>query len=746
MRSSTIVLLVTGIAAILMLIFFLVAFVISENKNPPAPTTLPLPAPIPSTVCAGEGFKQVVPSLPYQRMIPFSNGIAYSKDDVSFIGIEHTVRKLTRLRSLEYPVSPNHWLGSAMFGASNSFMCYPWLAAINDNSFIFSWPGVGHVTEKCNSPPCQVGQEELFLLSSFATPIVVSCVGQTTVANDIVNVDGLTSTIVWQYKNSFSSLVTAFSVILTQGSPFITIKNAQNSITLDVSMENLVRTSYGYLFTVAGENFVLFLPSNVNLVVSGPTHYQLPTFLGYMRFAHYHDVSELNALIAAASVIPLESQVNLAIQDGSEWQVDLSYNFSFGGTGTNVMMQLPHQKVQNPSLVAGPYPHPLLGPYRMITTPNNQWNIVETVEKFDFAYPVISNPALLTVWKADVESVLDYNTPDKPVDWMLWLGSIANLILLGTSLQQSTTDLLSLLTNQLSRITIYNGLLTNNVAFLYDDLWSGVLTNMGITKCEGTEDQGDAFYHSHISNHGYLVYAYAVAFNFSSVDFINKYSETALYFARSLLNPSSDDSSFPLWRHKHWYLGYSLETGIEPSTTKTASNMGSVIFGYYACYLLGLTLNSNSLRDWSLASLSTEMSSVVTNFQFASSNSIDVNPQFVQGTITDRNDLGYSYSYTGGNQDFPQRNASIAIPMLKPMTLISSASINTNWLNTFRPYVISGLTGDIEPESLAYGLAIAATSGNLSSIIDQFLANCTTQLPFGSTWSSILYWILSSYT
>lgn len=749
MKSSTLVLLLTGIFAIVMLIIFLTTFIISENNNPPVTATDSIKPPVP-TICNTEGQIQKVSSLPYERRLPYSNGVPYSETTPSFIAIDHTVPKLTRLRSLSKPVSPNHWLGSAMFGEENLFMCYPYLGKIDNNSFSFSWPGNTQLQEICNSQPCTIGQEQLIYSANLSSPIIVSCSGQIISACDIVNADALCSTVNWQFTNPSGNIVTAFSLTLTQGSPYVMINNLQNSITLEfTNLQLLTKTNYGYTVSLNSQAYAIFLPNNVFLTQVSGNLYQLPPFIGEMKFAHYQNDDELDALVQYASTSVSESEVDVDVtSDSSQYNVNVSYKFSLSGTGTNLMAKLPHQRLQNYTVIVGNNSHPLLGPYDLITTPDNNWHISETLPITNFDYPPVNSyeAELVTVWKADADNVLSYSTPAEPVAWMKWLGSIANLILLGSSLQQDLTDLLNILTNELSKVTIYNGLLTNNLAFLYDQRWNGIITSLGLSDCNGIIDEGNSFYKSHIVHHGYLVFAYAVAFQFSDDTYRNKYQETALYYARSLLNSSTDDNYFPLWRHKHWYLGYSLLTGIEPSETKMTETTAEIVFGYYACYLLALTLNQENLKNWSLAILATEISSITTNFQFGSYNAINVNDHFVQGTITSRDDVSYSYFYSGGNEEFPQKNASMSIPMLKPMTLISNSSLNSTWLNTFRPYVSSGLVLDVEPETLAYGLGVSATASNVASIVSQFVSNCTTTLPYGSTWSSVMYWVLSTYT
>jgi hypothetical protein len=404
------------------------------------------------------------------------------------------------------------------------------------------------------------------------------------------------------------------------------------------------------------------------------------------------------------------------------------------------MLALPHHNISNVTTVYDNVSHPLLGPARLVASSSDQWDIHSTLPDINFVYTPVMSDTLVAIWQKEYPLLLQ-DQPSDTVDRMLWLGSLANMLLIGHTLNQDISDGINVLTCQLDNI--------RTEQFVYDRTWGGVISSAGISDCSGMADDGNAFYFNHVGQYGYLVYAYAVA-SFLDADFLDRNENIALYFARNIANPCDGDNDFPLWRNKDWYTGYSLVTGLQPGqhNGKESYDIGSIIMGYYGSYLLGCITGNTILENNSVALLSSEIISQQCYFQFASQNKIVVDSAFVQGTITRRSALTYEYTVDSGNEFYPARNASIMVPMVKPYTLLSSASVNDTWAEATQSFLQAALTDpNLEDESRAYAYSLLAINADIA-IRNQYLQDILTRadnlLPVGSTWSTIAYRILTA--
>jgi len=144
---------------------------------------------------------------------------------------------------------------------------------------------------------------------------------------------------------------------------------------------------------------------------------------------------------------------------------------------------------------------------------------------------------------------------------------------------------------------------TAEAPFIYDAAWGGVVSCgcyydnghciNSFPNCPAFTDQGlnfgNAFYNDHHFHYGYYIYTAAVLAHFDPQWGRDNF-ETVLVLIRDIANPSSDDTSFPLFRHKDWYFGSSWASGItqppfpngmnqESSSEAIASYEGVSLFG-----------------------------------------------------------------------------------------------------------------------------------------------------------------------
>ena len=187
------------------------------------------------------------------------------------------------------------------------------------------------------------------------------------------------------------------------------------------------------------------------------------------------------------------------------------------------------------------------------------------------------------------------------------------------------------------------------------------------------------------SHLGYLIYAYTVVGHYNA-EFLSEHRDLVLYFTRNIVNPYENDGHFPLWRTKDWYLGHSLPYDNELNTKYT---LAESILNYYCTYLFSMATGrgDDELSNWSRALLSAEIDSL--------------------------------HCYYNRGDDL--------IALLKPVTLLTSkVNRGTNIHNN-------------DPELMAYRCLSMPKEEAIRTVMN----NYGVFLPYGSTWSSILYWILT---
>jgi len=97
-------------------------------------------------------------------------------------------------------------------------------------------------------------------------------------------------------------------------------------------------------------------------------------------------------------------------------------------------------------------------------------------------------------------------------------------------------------------------------------------------------------YNDHHFHYGYYIYAAAVVAKHRP-EWAKEYYESILLYIRDIANPSSEDTYFPMFRQKDWYLGNSWAAGLmsmelsphgreqESSSEAIAAFEGIALFG-----------------------------------------------------------------------------------------------------------------------------------------------------------------------
>lgn len=112
---------------------------------------------------------------------------------------------------------------------------------------------------------------------------------------------------------------------------------------------------------------------------------------------------------------------------------------------------------------------------------------------------------------------------------------------------------------------------------------------------------GNTVYNDHHFHYGYFVYAAAVLAKYNP-EWERRWRPKILAIARDYGNPSATDSSFPVARHKDWFLGFSWAGGIHAATPngRNQESTSEAINSYYALYAYGAVVDApfaSELKD-----------------------------------------------------------------------------------------------------------------------------------------------------
>jgi endoglucanase Acf2 len=871
--KSNITLIILGLYAFF--IFGLIIALIFWDESNIKDTLEPIPPE--DEYCNGQGLKNLIPPINYQRSINRSNALfpLSTNNPTQFLSAApNNIRQSYRVKDITnnidnntniLKISPNHWAGNIFYGnfinstsdiKNNIFYNYPYYCRINDFGFDFCWSESYNLITDCfpniyascstgstGCSGCTGASEELILIADTfnnteydrnsyysslnSTTISITSTKNKFLSNNILDVDALTMVISWQFENpdttqSLKNSTGSITAPMVKGSPYITLNIKNDNIIITPNFQFIITTISTLIYQIVPKNtslinfgYLLFLSNGLTLSTKSNN---IITFTdnitGTIRLAYYQDTDNndmSNILQDYYNVYPNQCSISVLEPTNNNtnykytWNID-TLNTFLGSNNDLLMYALPHHIFSTENNIIEQnldnIHNEILGIYRfIITQPTNSPSplLSDNVNSYfwNLEVPISDIPTDPFIYEMDfdnhnVEELISicigelYTLTNSipilinMVEWFQWLYSISNVLLIAinainNSTSNSILDLkqyIDILFSQLDLIRNTNGKISENINIVYDNIWGGIINNANIT-CQGGTDDNNSFYNSHIGQYGYLIYSYSVAAYinnnyYTDNPFWTNNQNIALLFVRDIINPYQNDTYFPLWRNKDWFYGYSYSTGfdISPQYGKETDNIGRIVLGYYACYMLSFVLKSSSitpirynlnnyndiiieLKNWSLTMLATEISSLQHYFLFTSQDlPFNINDQFVQGTISNRFDSAYSYNTNAPPEIyFPNRTSYIMIPIIKPLILTSNYYLNQQWAyNITLPPMNNNI---IDNEAFIYNIVLSIIknpSYQNKQYAFELLHNrfdTNNYLYYGSTWSSIYYWIFT---
>lgn len=688
MNVSTVILFVTLILAAILV---MVAVLLYRNywKEPGLQT-------IPGfSFCILPGSLPQVPIPQYSRQ---SEKITPPIPAIASKVIANTIANTTtpnlRTRGLSSSIPTNKWYTPLLVGLESGWIAqYPYLINVEQSGIGVSW-----------SRTTTTGPKGLDRVWNQKHKLSITTGVDKVQAADVLDWDTETCVLNYTVFNSSTGVSGSLRYPLIRGCPYISVNITNASLNISFTdpvvltgptpiTNNSSNTWYKWKLKFSdGTAYFLYLS---RLITPEMIHQQLgiSSFTGWCRLAYVDHTVDQELLDQYVRSVP-ESTTLTSTSTG----YTLSYSTSDLNTST-LMTTL------------DPVGREALLPYEYQVGP-----VVLDFGNIDVPdFMPVTNPNLVEVLKAETTILLSM-TPTAVSDWCRWVGSLAMIAMIGEQAQVDTPEILKLLTDEL----------LNPPGFLYldsvaaetgypawgkDDLTSqassspntSLVPNVGMASCSAT----DGVYTGTLHDYGYLMFAW---------DTLLK-----LQPPTKSTNPGPQDLfnhvMANLVREKDWWTGWDQTGGLGSQSQVT--NPQNSLFSYWAAYRLSLTLNAPSdTTAWVLKAYLATKRFVDKWVYSANWNELQSSSVF--------SSVGYSLSVPGGDPTFPNRYASLVVPLTKPLSPTYSPPIQ--WRDNIIDFV--PIDDTLTPESLMTSMFLHQSSITPDEV---------TQLPYGSLWTSAVY-------
>ena len=138
----------------------------------------------------------------------------------------------------------------------------------------------------------------------------------------------------------------------------------------------------------------------------------------------------------------------------------------------------------------------------------------------------------------------------------------------------------------------------------YETGWGGVINKAGANNAY--VDFGNGYYNDHHFHYGYFLNIAAVIAKFDS-SWLAQHRDYINWFARDIINPSSQDPYFPITRCRDWFAGHSWASGIANGAgSRDQESSGEAVNGYYGALLWASVALSQDFVNYAKLLLATE--------------------------------------------------------------------------------------------------------------------------------------------
>jgi endo-1,3(4)-beta-glucanase len=166
---------------------------------------------------------------------------------------------------------------------------------------------------------------------------------------------------------------------------------------------------------------------------------------------------------------------------------------------------------------------------------------------------------------------------------------------------------------------------------LYDTTWHGIVSKTGLS--DSGADFGNGYYNDHHFHWGYFFVAAAIIAKYDTA-FRDKVKPWIQTLIRDVMNPSAQDTRFPVFRSFDWFCGHCFAQGIFASADgKDEESTSEEIAMHYGISIWGLASENADIRRLGQLSLAVSARSIRRYFLMTADN--DIHPaQFIGNKVT----------------------------------------------------------------------------------------------------------------
>ncbi|KAF5552869.1 glycoside hydrolase family 81 [Fusarium mexicanum] len=265
---------------------------------------------------------------------------------------------------------------------------------------------------------------------------------------------------------------------------------------------------------------------------------------------------------------------------------------------------------------------------------------------------------------------------------------------------------------------------TNNALPAYETTWGGVINKEGATNV--WVDFGNGYFNDHHFHYGYFLHIAAVIAKYDP-DWLAQHREYVTFFARDIINPSSDDPFFPVTRCLDWFAGHSWASGIANGAgSRDQESVGEAVNGYYGAMLWATVALDQEHANFARLLLAIEQQAARKYWHlYPSAGEDDPANPYPEAKFRDLITVGNVMDWqTGAWLFWGAEKVQIAAIQILPVTPVNEVMYDAEWVSNVFAYTMPELTNASNADSwksviyAAYANAnpqeAAAWSANLS--------------------------------